>query len=342
MATNTISPIIRDVFTNKEDALFRARELGCTSYREYNIDGTIVYVPCGTYLDYEKALRLKIVQGKTDAVTGKDDVFGSNLVGLQFANTQIGSGDPFLTLGNFSIDKSVTILNPTTPNTQENTVGYTAKSITDTVNVSGDNLTELIKSKVNSGLLPTFNYDKANVDRFVLFSSLKEKIKNGIIEITRGFPAAIRVEDRGNKYENVTEYIQNVKNNTSNITIDTDFFRNPFNIEYSTIGSTLADYEDVDPIRNFTKYYDKYCVFYNDVEYRIINLIQVNGSFTIVVEGLPFNDIMVANKANALFHIKPNISECNRFFNNISDISKFILNYDVSTNIYKTIINVPE
>jgi hypothetical protein len=334
-----ISPIIRDVFTNKEDALNRAKQLGCESYRTYNVDGTIVYVPCTTALDYEKAVRLNISKGETLAIANKT---GNKFLGIPFSNVEIG-GDPFLSLGNFSISKSISIPTTNTTNTIEPS-GYTAQSLADIVNINSNDLSTLIKSKVDNAILPKFNYDTQNVDRFVLFSSMKEKIRNGIIEITKEFPAAIRVENKGINYINIKQYSQNISSNTSIITIYTNFFRNPFAIEYSSSGLTLNDYDDVNIIRNFSKYYNKYCVYYNQQEYNIIGIDNtVNGELKVTVDGLPFKDIVNNDlTANTLFYIKPNIDEFNKFHSSISDIAKFLLNYDSSVNQYKTVINIPE
>ena len=105
------SPILGDLYDNAQDALNRSIQLGCSGYRTYYINGQTKYVPCSSYIEYEKTLRYRVEQGKLAAFGS--DVFGDKLVGLQFANskTEIDKGDPFFTLGNFSISRSVITTN---------------------------------------------------------------------------------------------------------------------------------------------------------------------------------------------------------------------------------------
>ena len=97
------TPLIADLYDTPEAALAASAGLGCNGYRTYNINGQNKYVPCATYLAYEQALRFVKRQGVLNAISGNGNI-GDKAVGLQFANNNNEiAGDPFFTLGNFSL-----------------------------------------------------------------------------------------------------------------------------------------------------------------------------------------------------------------------------------------------
>ena len=106
LSFTTNNQIIRDLYDTPQEAIDASKALGCDGYRTYIINGDVKYVPCSSFVQYERALRYRTIQGKIGAFGS--DTFGSKLVGLQFANAKDEiQGDPFFTLGNFSIQKSV-------------------------------------------------------------------------------------------------------------------------------------------------------------------------------------------------------------------------------------------
>ena len=104
--TNT--PLIAHLYDTAEAAMAAAVDLGCAGYRTYNINGENKYVPCSSFLAYEQALRYYKSQGSSNQISGFGNI-GDKAVGLQFANAKDEiAGDPFFTLGNFSLNTSVT------------------------------------------------------------------------------------------------------------------------------------------------------------------------------------------------------------------------------------------
>ena len=358
--TNT--PLIADLYDTPEAALAASAKFGCSGYRTYNINGETKYVPCSTYLAYEQAIRYYKYQGQL--VTSGKGIIGDKAVGLQFANAkdEIG-GDPFFTLGNFSINTSVTQKSQTGKNTNISPAikSYTAASIYDlnpnpaaksnTIKTStgktvttnnSDSLLDQINQKIDNNLTVTVLFDKQKLESYVHYSSMKEIMKNTIIEITQTFPAAIKANIVGLTSPTLTQYKYSAVSDTSEFKVNLNNLYNPFNIEFTISGSTVVDNPNIAPIRNFSKHFTDYTIYFNDTEYRILsaNLPSATNDFAsglyLTVKGNPFsgitnNDLTV----NATFLIKPKMAKYDEFQNNLSDMGKFLMNYNYDTKQYK-------
>ena len=358
--TNT--PLIADLYDTPEAALAASAKFGCSGYRTYNINGETKYVPCSTYLAYEQAIRYYKYQGQL--VTSGKGIIGDKAVGLQFANAkdEIG-GDPFFTLGNFSISTSVTQKSQTGKNTNISPANksYTASSIYDlnpnpatksntvktasgktVTTVNSNSLLDQINQKIDNNLTVTVLFDTQKLESYVHYSSMKEIIKNTIIEITQKFPAAIKANIIGLTSPTVTQYNYSVVSNTSEFKVNLNNLYNPFNIEYTISGSTVVDDVNIAPVRNFSKHFTDYTIYYNDTEYNILNANLPNATndfasgLFLTVKGNPFsgitnNDLTV----NTTFLIKPKMSKYDEFQNSLSDMGKFLMNYNYDTKQYK-------
>jgi hypothetical protein len=346
LSFTTNNQIIRDLYNTPQEAVEASRELGCNGYRTYIINGETKYVPCSSFVEYESALRYRTVQGKIGAFGS--DTFGSKLVGFQFANAKDEiSGDPFFTMGNFSIQRSVQ-LTPVTQlqiQTNESTQNGAVKSFTvesiaqrNLPYFEGKEYIEALKQKVTENLTVKVLFDKRKLDNYVLFSSLKERIKNVIIEIYNNYPGAIRLEPISIITPSVSNYINFPLENKSEFKVNLYGLNNPFGIEYNSSGTTLENSETITKYRNFTKTYKEYVVRYNNIEYPILGAIfpqNANDDATgirLTVEGDPFGSVIDINdSANVRFYIKPKSKIYNDFFNNITDLAAFLLNKDPNT-----------
>lgn len=358
LSFTTNNQIIRDLYNTAQEAYDAAKALGCDGYRTYSINGETKYVPCSSYLLYENALRYRTVQGKIGAFGS--DSFGDKLVGLQFANAKNEiTGDPFFTLGNFSISKSVPYnqtrdrqaqltataqLNLTTQSIQNDAV----KSFTveDIVNrnlpyFEGKPYVETLKNKIDQNIKVNVLFDRRKLDNYVLFSSLKERFKNILLEIYNGFPAAIKLNAISILTPTVVEYTSYPTESRSEFKVNLYGLSNPFNIEYTSSGSTLTDAENITKYRNFTKNYKDYVIYYNNVEYPIIsatfprNYNDDTTGIRLVVAGDPFVNILnVDDEANVNFYIKPKNSAYTTFFSELSDLAAFLLNIDQESGKY--------
>jgi hypothetical protein len=350
LSFTTNNQIIRDLYDTPQGAIDASKELGCDGYRTYIINGDVKYVPCSSFLQYERALRYRTVQGKIGAFG--DDTFGSKLVGLQFANAKDEiQGDPFFTLGNFSIQKSVQqgaqasqLQIQTNESTQNDAVkSFTVESIAqrNLPYFEGKEYIEALKQKVTENLTVKVLFDRRKLDNYVLFSSLKERLKNVIIEIYNNFPAAIKAEPISITTPSVSNYVIYPLENRSSLKVNLYGLFNPYAVEYNSSGTTLNDSETVTKYRNFAKTYKDYVLFYNGVEYPIISVQLPQNSnddatgVQLTVDGNPFGNIVDVNGVvNVRFYIKPKNKVYNDFFNNLTDLAAFLLNKDSNTGEY--------
>jgi len=339
--------IIRDLYNTADEAITASRSLGCDGFRTYLINGETKYVPCSSYVQYENALRWKKAQGVIGAFG--NDTFGNKLVGLQFANSKDEiQGDPYFTMGNFSISTSVSSASvaPLVESIGNDPVG--AYTINDIVNrnlsyFSGKPYVETVQDLVNKNLSVKVLFDRKKLDNHVLYSSLKERIKTSLMEIHDQFPAAMKSNAVSIYRPNVTNYEYLSNENRSQFNISVVGLSNPFNVNYLSTGTTATDSETITTYRNFAKQYSNYVIYFNGIEYPIINVTlptPSSGVYTfinVVVNGNPFGDLININsESNNSFYIKPRQTVYDDFFENLSDFASFLLNYDTTLNQYKS------
>jgi hypothetical protein len=347
----TDTRIIRDLYNTADAAQQASLELGCDGgYRTYLINGETKYVPCSSYVQYENALRYRVAQGKIGAFGS--DTFGDKLVGLQFANAKDEiSGDPFFTMGNFGINKSVPFsqnqarqveLNIAVESTQNDaTKSFTVESIAqrNLAYFEGKSYIEALKRKVDSNITATVLFDRRKLDNYVLFSSLKDRIKNVLIEIYNQYPAAIKSSAVSILNPSIVDYVTYPIEKRSEFKVNLYGITNPFNIEYTSTGITLETSELITPYRNFSKTYKDYVVYYDGVEYPILsatlpqNYNDDGTGIKLVINGDPFSSMVNVNgELNIGFYIKPKESIYTDFNDNLSDLASFLLNEDDNGN----------
>ena len=342
--TNT--PLIAHLYDTSEAALAAASELGCNGYRTYNINGQNKYVPCSSFMAYEKAIQLYKIQGTNNVITG-DNTLGDNAVGLQFASSknEIG-GDPYFTLGNFSINKSITqkeVIEGKQAEYVGGDVSYTSESINEN-NPSKNNETSAVSQvnkKIDNNLTVKVLFDKKKLENYVLYSPLKDVIKNSVIEITRNFPASIALDVIGIQSPVASEYNYSERTDTAQLKVNLANISNPFDIEYTSSGTTINDQVNVAPIRNFSKKHKEYVLYYNKVEYPIINATLPSSyddddtGIYLTIEGDPFSSVVNQNLTlNRKFWIKPKRQEYDEFYTKLSDMGRFLLDYDYDKEKY--------
>lgn len=345
--TNT--PLIAHLYDTSDAALEAAIQLGCSGYRTYNINGESKYVPCSSFLAYENAIKLYKIQGVKNAVSGAGSL-GDKAVGLQFANSKNEiSGDPYFTLGNFSINKSVTTKTKTGKQVDYigGNVGYTAESINENNpgKTTETSAVEQVNKKINDNVTVSVLFDRKKLENYVLYAPLKETIKNTVIEITQKFPAGLRLNVVGSQSPTVEEYNYSQETDTAQFKTNLSNISNPFQIEYTSTGTTINDPVDINPIRNFSKNYKDYVIYYKDVEYPILNATlptsyndYENGIY-LTIEGDPFSlDANTDLTVNRTFWIKPKYQKYDEFQNNLSDMGKFLLNYNFDKKNYVSVI----
>lgn len=344
------TPILGDLYDNAQDALNRSIQLGCSGYRTYYINGQTKYVPCSSFIEYEKTLRYRVEQGKL--VAFGSDVFGDKLVGLQFANTktEVDKGDPFFTLGNFSISRSVIGTNTTNVLSQPDSgKKYSIESIKKSVGLSATDVFSQVSETVQQNLRAKVLFDRQKLENYVRFSSLTEGFKNSILEITQDFPGAIKLTPYSILNPVITNYISYSSENRAIFKVNLRNITNPFGIDFYDKSKNKIDDPTLSPLRNFGKTYSDYVILYNDIEYPIIDVTlpidenDIKTGLIITTAGQPFMDkLNAAREANVLFYIKPSQKKYDEFISNLSDLSKFLMNWDTVTKTYKSVFTKPQ
>lgn len=347
----TDSKIIRDLYDTPEQAIEASRAIGCDGgYRTYLINNQTKYVPCSSFVEYERALRYRVAQGKIGAFGS--DTFGDKLVGLQFANAKDEiAGDPYFTLGNFGINKSVpltqnqirqTQLNLNAQSIQNDTIkSFTVESIAER-NLSyfeGKSYIETLKKRVEANITATVLFDKRKLENYVLFSSLKDRLKNVLLEIYNMYPAAIKLSAVSILNPSIVNYVSFPIERRSDFKVNLYGINNPFGVEYTSSGTTLDTNETITKYRNFSKTFKDYVVYYNGIEYPILsatlpsNYNDDTNGIRITVDGDPFSSLVNLNGSlNVTFYIKPKQKIYDDFFENLSDLASFLLNKDDNGN----------
>ena len=340
--TNT--PLIAHLYDTADAAMAAASSLGCSGYRTYNINGETKYVPCSSFLAYEQSLRFYKSQGVSDAISGYGNI-GDKAVGLQFANADSEvKSDPFFTLGNFTINTSETKSSATGKNTIVSaSKTYTAEKINqkNPLKSSGVSAVEQVNAKIDENLTVTVLFDKKKLQNYVLFSPFKETVKNSVIDITSQYPAGLKMNVIGLTTPTISEYNYTPLTDTAEFKVNLRNITNPYEIEFTTSGSTKNDDENISPLRNFSKTYTNYVLYYGGNEYKIINatLPSAYDDYTtglyLTVEGNPFeNDVNIDLTVNRTFWVKPKKEKYDEFYNKLSDMGKFLLNYDYDNKKY--------
>jgi hypothetical protein len=331
----TNSPLIRDLYNTPDEAMLAAAALGISGFRVYNINGQTKYVPGATFVEYERAIQLVKIQGKI-AKRG-DETFGGKLVGLQWASTNTAvEGDPLLTFGNFSISTSKTIKSGSDVVNNDAPKTYTAETITDQINDSrpagSSILLEDVINRIDENLRIQVNFDRRKLENYVMFSSLKERIRQAIQEIILQFPAALHMIPATISHPTVVNYVQYLSDNQSIITLNQNAILNPLEIDYSRAALNKELVPELSKFRNFAKHVSSYVLVFNGLEYPLISAQLPNGSsdaFKLTVAGFPFaNQITASGSFNANFYVKPAKQHLQSFYEGLSDLAAFLVNVD--------------
>ena len=263
--------------------------------------------------------------------------FNPDLVGVQLTSD---GGTPLFTMGNFSIttnmeSKSDKIF---TTNNFSNFITLT------NLDLSIEQTSILLADNANVIL----NLNKSNLNYYSLFGSLSEFIRVSLEEIITKWPASLYITPlaqsnighvlNGFTYQN---YLYNPLTEISTFKIDTTFINNKFQINYLTNGVIINTFNATNDIRNLTVNYNSYVIYINNIEYPIVGFTgsttQSNDYIYFTVKGNPFiNGI----NGNIFYHIKPNNSIVDQFFNHLTDFENYLLNRQLKP-IYTSIFKYP-
>jgi len=145
------------------------------------------------------------------------------------------------------------------------------------------------------------NYDISQVTNYALYGSLQKRLSASITKIIHYFPASIEVNQVIKKDYSTANTASNISydltENETTMTMDVSRFVNPFDIDYSVNSTRNIEVRpfSTSPLRDLTKFYEKYALYVNDmeVEYPFVDFVPSNsvsaGTITVTVQGNPFS-----------------------------------------------------
>jgi hypothetical protein len=271
--------------------------------------------------------------------------FSPHLVGNQLASA---GGTPLFTNGNFSIDAN---LDPK-PDVVFQQGAQSQYYTKDDVVSNGEEV------KINNNINTSLNLDLSNPLTYVWYGSASELIRASLEEASDNWPAAIYVDNSVGSVsgDNITNYSYNIITDESTFTISTNYFSNPYGVNYTTDAVLTGTSLENATLRNFTINHKSYVVEHNGIVKKIKSIVPApqatNSSLTLVVDGNPFPELtgFIISQLTFLnapvsgsvpFFIKPNEVERELFFTSLNDLQHNLLNRD-SYPIYTSIIISPK
>ncbi len=261
--------------------------------------------------------------------------FSDDLVGFQLASN---GGTPLFTMGNFTITTNVD------PKTNKN---FITNKFSNPISLSDLDLTlaqanELLTN--NAGVI--LNLDKKNLKYYSLFGSLSEFIRVSLEDIITKWPASLYTYPSnvingstitGQTYQNYTyDYVTDI----SSFTVPTNFIYNKFEINYLTNGTIVDSFSSSNDMRNITINYLSYVILIDGIEYSVLGFTgstdTINDDLFFSVKGNPFS----GQPQTVSYHIKPNTTVADTFFNSLPDFEYYLLNRMI-TPIYTATFSYP-
>lgn len=252
--------------------------------------------------------------------------FSDSLVGNQFASN---GGLPLFTIGNFVV---TTNIDPAS-SFNYNLGPYTQFFTLDNLNVNEGDLSTLLDDNANAIL----RIDPSNLLSHAYFGSATELIRVALENIIMNWPASIYMNPiatltNGSEVVSytVTNYTYNAVADTATFNVPYLSINNQYNINYLVNGNILNTFNANNGLRNLTVNYAEYVVAFNGVEYPLLSftpLSQPNtGELTVTVEGNPFTTTGNTVNQYVIYHIKPNKTQRDSFFNTLDDFESNLLN----------------
>jgi hypothetical protein len=247
--------------------------------------------------------------------------FSDDLVGLQLASN---GGTPLFTMGNFSITTNLD------PKINKNFVTNNFSSFTSLNDL--DLTLEQTKALLTNNAGVILNLDKTQLKYYSTFGSLSEFVRVSLEEIITKWPASLFLYPSatingaaisGNTFQNYSyDYISNI----AKFTVPTNFIINKFEINYLTNGTIADSFSATNDLRNLTVNYKSYVILFEGIEYPILGFTgatdTVNDDLFLEVSGNPFS-----GQPNTIsYHIKPNKTIEETFFNSLEDFPAYLLN----------------
>ena len=264
--------------------------------------------------------------------------FSPDLVGVQLASD---GGTPLFTMGNFSI---TTNMDPKSDKT------FITSKFSNFISLSDLDLTvEQTQTLLTDNAGVILNLDKTNLNYYALFGSLSEFVRVSLEDIITKWPASLYMVPvsqttdgiilNGYTFEN---YTYDTLTEIATFKVNTTFINNKFDLNFLTNGTIINTYNATNDLRNVTINYSAYAVLFNGVEYPVVGFTgstyTTNDYVYFEVHGNAFSGQPTNSKA--YYHIKPNKSYEEQFFNALPDFEYYLLNRQV-TPLYTSSFKYP-
>jgi hypothetical protein len=252
--------------------------------------------------------------------------FSPDLVGNQFASN---GGSPLFTIGNFVVTTNIdpsSIFN-------YNLGPYSQFFTLNDLSVNESNVYSLLNENANAIL----RLDPSSLLTHAYFGSSTEFMRVSLENIIINWPASIYMNPivtltDGSELVSytVTNYQYNPISNRATFNVPNLSINNQYGINYLLNGNILGTFNESNGLRNLTVNYSEYVVGFNDTEYALIGFVPLSqpnsGSLTVIVEGNPFSNTGNTTDQYVVYHIKPNKTQRDLFFNGLNDFEGNLLN----------------
>ena len=262
--------------------------------------------------------------------------FNPDLVGAQLASA---GGTTLFTMGNFSITTNMDPKQNKTYVTGQFSDYYSL----DTLQITPEQAQVLLND--NAGVF--LNLDKSKLKYYAMFGSLTEYVRVNLEDIITKWPASlfltpyttdsIGVSIIMSTYEN---YSYDIISDTANFKVNTNLIDNKFDINYLKNGTIANTFNESNDLRNITSNYKIYSIEMNNVEYPVVSF---TGSTNLLNDYLYFTvkgDVFSGQSSTIQYHIKPNKSYQDLFFNGLNNFESYLLNR-MSFPKYRATFNFP-
>ena len=203
------------------------------------------------------------------------------------------------------------------------------------------------KTLLNNNVNVTLNLDKTDLCNFAYFGSATEFVRVSLENIITNWPASLYLtplrSDGINTVvgDTVSNYSYDPITNTAVFQIDTNFINNKYDINFLTNGTIINTFNEENKLRNLSVSYLDYSILVSDNEYKVLEFTGAtstsNDFISFKVLGDPFGFNGDAN-TRPTYHIKPNKTIVEKFFNSLGDYEGSLLNrltLPIYTSTYK-------
>ena len=269
----------------------------------------------------------------TDAYKRREGDFAPNLVGLQFTD-----GVSLFTFGNFQITTNL--------DRKLNKNFALGGEWSDYYNLENLNLTpNQSETLMSNDIFVRLNFDINKLDRYVYFGSFYEFARVTIEQVISKWKGSIYLNPTlktNTAVNTVLSFSYDSGTDVATFLVPKSVISNP----YELIVDNNQDFTNLTPgdIFNLSRDYGKYVVWTNNQNFKVIGYTGSTSTYPymrVTTNGNPFPTLTATTFGQLTYHIKPNDTEVELFFNQLEDFEKILLNR-LTTPIYTSSFSVPQ